>query len=255
MFTTTPSGRFISVNPALATMLGYASPEELTGGDGNAAMLYKESGVRERIVASFRENAGWVRHPGVVWRKKDGAEISVNITGHTVSSDESDPIHFEGFVEDQTGRMMAEAAYRAREESYRYLFLNAPSAIYEIDFHGPKFKSVNEAMCRISGYSREELLATNPLAFLDPDSRRSFQERIQRGLSGLPIDDKVEYRGIRKDGSEIWFVINIAFTFEAGKVIGALVMAHDITERKQNEKAIRKANRQLSLLMRSQGTI
>lgn len=67
-------------------------------------------------------------------------------------------------------------------------------------------------------------------------------------MSGEEIDDTVEYKGTTKDGRDIWFVISIMLTYRDGKRDGALVMAHDITERKISERAIRRANKQLSLL-------
>ncbi len=74
------------------------------------------------------------------------------------------------------------------EEKYRHIVEFAPTGIYEIDFKGPKFKNVNDAMCQILGYTREELMAMSPMDLLSDDSRILFQERIQKGLKGVKID-------------------------------------------------------------------
>jgi PAS domain-containing protein len=63
-------------------------------------------------------------------------------------------------------RNKTEHKLKETAEKFRYLIKHAPTPIYEIDYHGPKFKSVNDAMCQTLGYSEQELLAMNPLDLL-----------------------------------------------------------------------------------------
>ena len=116
---------------------------------------------------------------------------------------------------------------------------NAPTAIYEIDYKTPRFKSVNDAMTVLTGYSKKELLALNPADLLDHESQVRFQDRIRRGLAGEKIDDNVEYRVIVKGGRELWVVLNVKLTSTDGKYDGALVVGHDVTERKNAEEALK----------------
>ncbi|MFZ0441183.1 MAG: PAS domain S-box protein, partial [Methanobacterium sp.] len=62
-------------------------------------------------------------------------------------------------IQDITKSKKAEEALKKSEENYRLLLNYAPTAIYEIDFKGPSFKSVNEAFIILSGYTRKELLS------------------------------------------------------------------------------------------------
>ncbi|MGO8805452.1 MAG: PAS domain S-box protein [Candidatus Bathyarchaeia archaeon] len=150
-----------------------------------------------------------------------------------------------------TERKRAEEALRASEERYRQLLQYAPAAIYEIDFNGPRFKNVNEAMCIMSGYSREELLAMNPFDALDAESLERFKERIRKALAGEKIDENVEYKAVRKDGRQFWVTLNMKLTSQNGRFYGAQVIAHDITERKKAEEALRKLNRHLKAVSNS----
>ncbi len=134
------------------------------------------------------------------------------------------------------------------EEKSRLLIKYAPSAIYEVDFRGPKFVSVNDAMCSMLGYSREELLAKNPLDLLVGESKKIFQDRIDKHLGGEKLSDSIEYKARRKDGRIIYGLLNIAFTYEDGKPVGAVVIAHDITERKKTEEALRESEEKFSAL-------
>ena len=67
-----------------------------------------------------------------------------------------------GMVLDISERKRAEEELRLKEEEARHLIRHAPAAVYEIDFRGPRFLSVNDVMCEQSGYSREESLPWTP---------------------------------------------------------------------------------------------
>ena len=75
-------------------------------------------------------------------------------------------------------------------EQLREFLQTAPLAIYEIDYNGPCFRTVNDMMCKLSGYIREELLLTNPFNLLTPEGRELFKERIRRVSSGEKINIK-----------------------------------------------------------------
>jgi len=161
---------------------------------------------------------------------------------------------FVTLLEDITWRKRIEDILRVSETNegnYRHLLEYAPTAIYEIDYRNQRFKSVNDAMCRLTGYSREELLAMNPSDLLDADSKIRFQERIRRGLAGEKIDEGVEYKSIVKDGRELWTVLNIKPTYKDGKLESALVVGYDITERKKTENALKQSEKKYRSLVDS----
>ena len=158
--------------------------------------------------------------------------------------------HFVALFEDITLRKKAEEALKASEEKANDLIKHAPSGIYELDYRiPPKFRRVNDAMCQILGYTREELLATNPFALLDDESKMRFRERIKKMLAGEKVDETVEFKVIPKDGREIYAIMNTTFTYKDGKPDGAVVIAHDITERKKAERELEKRAKNLESLV------
>ena len=135
------------------------------------------------------------------------------------------------------------------EEKYRSLVKFAPAAIYEMDLQGTKFLSVNEVMCNILGYSREELLGIKPVDLLDEESRLLFALRMQKKLAGDQSLEAAEYRIRRKDGAWIYADINVgSFTFADNKPARVVVIGHDITERKRMEEALLNKNAELNAL-------
>ncbi|MDD1698629.1 MAG: PAS domain S-box protein, partial [Methanoregula sp.] len=150
---------------------------------------------------------------------------------------------------DITDRKQAEEALKESEERYRHLVMYAPAAIYEIAADGLRFLSVNETMCRILGYTDEELLEKNPFDILDEESKERFRERVSKRLSDNDIDESVAYRIIGRDGREIWATLNIQLNHKEGR--GILVVAHDVTEQMNVEEKLRKAYELTSTILDS----
>ena len=95
-------------------------------------------------------------------------------------------------------KKLIEKELRESKEKYRQLFKYAPSAIWEIDFKSGKLTKVNEVACRISGYSKEELLTVNALELMTADSQKQFIERLNKLESGEQLPETVEYQIIKK---------------------------------------------------------
>ena len=72
-------------------------------------------------------------------------------------------LEYQAVGRDVTERKQAEQALIEAEHRYREFIRLAPAGIYEIDFRTRRYVSVNDSMCEMLGYSREELLAMDPL--------------------------------------------------------------------------------------------
>ena len=145
--------------------------------------------------------------------------------------------------EDITDRMKAERSLKENEEKYRHLFKNAPAGIYEIDFERVKFVNVNDIMCRYTGYSEEEFLSMNPLDLLTENSKKLYIGRLEKLSIGEKLPGNVEYNIIKKNGQIVSVIINSDFIYKNGKLKGAQVVAHDITDRKKAEEEKIKAQK------------
>lgn len=133
------------------------------------------------------------------------------------------------------------AALTESEKRYRDLVKYAPAGIYEIDINTMRFIEVNDIMCQILGYTREELLSIEPGEMLDEEGRERFKGRMAAVLAGEDVSGHTEYRVRTKDGREVWAVLNVTVNYTDKKPRSVSIVAHDITERKHAEEKILQA--------------
>ena len=229
-------GQIVEVNDGFLNISGYQYAEVIGKTTVDLHLWDKEE---DRVVAvNELSKSGKVQGREFQFRKKSGEMITGLFSAEII------PINNQEFVlssiSDITERKRAEEALRESEEKYRNLVKFAPAAIYEMDLQGTKFLSVNEVMCDILRYSRDELLSTKPTDLMDQESRLLFKERIRKKLAGEKTDETVEYRVRRKDGEWMDTAINVgAITYTDDKPTRVVVIGHDITERKKIEQALR----------------
>ncbi|MFC1850278.1 two-component regulator propeller domain-containing protein [candidate division CSSED10-310 bacterium] len=112
IFQMTSDGRFLKVNPAMAEILGYDSPEEII--DSFQAIqnkLFVKSRDRDRLQQVIGEK-GSVRNFETKLYRRDGSVIDVAINSHTVKDKDNNILSFEGHLEDITIRKNAEDTLR-----------------------------------------------------------------------------------------------------------------------------------------------
>ena len=172
--------------------------------------------------------------------RKDGSTFPVMIYSTAVIH-ENRPYGLRGIIIDITDQKQIKEALRESETRYRQLFENAPAGIYEIDLTTGRILSVNDAMCEYTGYTKDELLAINSLDLLTEESQKLLIERMAGYAAGGPVPAMLEYQARTKSGHEFWMSVNPKYFYKEGIPVRASVVAHDITERKQTEKALRES--------------
>ena len=133
-------------------------------------------------------------------------------------------------------------ALRKSEEKSNLLIRHAPVAIYEINARATDFLMVNDTMCDMLGYTREELLALRPLDLVDDAGRALFADRIARRLARGMADGTVEMNIRRKDGRRVHGLMKgvPSLVGDNGQPEKMLVFGNDITRRNLQEEALRR---------------
>lgn len=124
IFQTTPQGRYLSANPALARIYGYKSPQDLMSQQTNIAQqLYVESNRRTEFTAALEQHQALSNFESQVYRQ-DGSIIWISENARAVRDEQGKLLYYEGIIEDITQRKLAEEALRAEQEKSERLLLN-----------------------------------------------------------------------------------------------------------------------------------
>src|SRR5271157_3992974 len=140
---------------------------------------------------------------------------------------------------DITVRRRAEEALRESEEQFRSTFEQSAIGIIHLTLDSHIIR-VNQKLCNIYGYSREEILNLTIADLTYPDDFDLGNENIPAMLSGEIQTASVEKRYIRKDGSIIWGNVTVSLARDiAGSPEYFIVVIEDITARKQVEEELK----------------
>lgn len=140
-------------------------------------------------------------------------------------------------------RAGAEEATRESEGRFRATFEQAAVGMSHVSLEG-RYLRVNQKLCDITGYSRDELLQKTYRDLTHPDDVAYDDGHVRRLLRGELKALSLEKRYIRKDGSIIWVNRTISLVRdEAGNSKYMIAVSQDITESKQIESQLRQAQK------------
>jgi len=108
IYRSTPAGRFLSANPALARILGYATPQELLALDMSRD-VYVDADERRRLVAQDTYTNQVYEELEATWKKKDGTRIRVQLSVRASRKPDGQVEFYEAFVRDITNQRQLEA--------------------------------------------------------------------------------------------------------------------------------------------------
>lgn len=233
IFQSTPEGRYIAANPALARIHGFDSPEDLIRARNDISnQTYVDPSQRVEF-KRLLERHGSVRGFEHQIFRKDGSRIWISVNARAVRDDQGKVMYYEGTARDFTERKRAEEAM----SKLAAIVESTEDAIVGKTLEGA-ISSWNKGAERVYGYRAEEVIGA-PVSILHPpgciDELANIQEKICRGEAV----EHYETERVRKDGQ----MINVSLTVSPirnadGLVIGASTIARDITARKRNEAEI-----------------
>lgn len=174
----------------------------------------------------------------LVQRRRDNRQVYTFGRANALKEADGELIGLVFIFHDVTETRNTLLALQASEAKANALIQLAPAAIFEVDYQKLLLLSVNEVMCRVTGYSREELLEMSFYELLDQQSHTLLADRLHRQASGEAREETAEYAVRKKDGSILYALMSIVASRAAGKPDTALIVAYDITGRKKAAEVI-----------------
>ena len=199
---------FRYVNPALAHVFGY-TPSELIGGVSPMDLVHEDDHptvayhLRERLegrVETVRETFRGLR--------SDGSVIYCESLGRRIDYENRPAII--GTLVDITDRKRSEEALRTSEENYRAIFNAANDAIFVHDAETGEFLDVNDKVCEMYGYTREEFLRLDVEALSagePPYTQADALSMIRNAACGEP--QLFEWWARNKAGELFWVEVSL----------------------------------------------
>jgi diguanylate cyclase (GGDEF)-like protein/PAS domain S-box-containing protein len=255
------SGKYTFVNDVICDHLKY-SKEELIGTDNrqyqNEAdakktyQVFKEVYITGNPVKAFEMK---------MIRKDDTTQIS-EVSISLIRNTEGNPIAFrvisrditeqkqmeetireygekyKTVITDITERHRMEKALRQSEEKYRTILESIQEGYFEIDLTG-KYTFLNDSMCRIHGYSKEELMGMNHRQHTDKETKKKLFQVFNKVYNTGEPAKEVDWQIIRKDGTKRYIESSISLQKDSSdKPTGFRGIVRDVTERKRTEERI-----------------
>ncbi len=158
-----------------------------------------------------------------------------------ISDAKGQPARLLAVSRDITERRQAEEQLHESELRFRATFDNAGIGMALVGLDG-RWLEVNDPLCDITGYSREELLASTFTDITHPDDQTASWRQTRRLLAGEVPTYSLEKRYLRKDGSTTWVSITVSLMHNsAGAPLMFIGAVQDINQRKRAEQALRQS--------------
>jgi PAS domain S-box-containing protein len=235
--------RIIQANATLHRSLGYSTEEvhRLTLYDIVAHDHEDIERNVHRILEGGRHFIGERQY-----LRKDGSLIDVEVGASAISYGGREIMCI--VAHDITERKRAEEALKESEERFRATFEQAAVGVAHVGADG-RWLRVNNRLCEITGYPREELLEMTFQDITHPDDLQKDLDHLRQLLAGELRIYSTEKRYLRKDSSVVWINLTVSAVVDtSGQMKYFIAVVEDVTERKKAEEALRRSLNALLML-------
>jgi PAS domain S-box-containing protein len=234
-------GRILYVNPSVQRITGWTQQEIRK----KPSIEWIHPDDRFRALQTVASCTKEENDANIEWRFlcNSGAYIWLETKITTINNEENTPCRLVFSSRDITVRKNFETALLKSEERFRSLIENAPVGISIIRDRNLLFFS-REGM-RIWGYEDPaEILGRSMEILFSPNCRTEILEIYNKRMKGLPVPSSYETVGVRKDGTEFPFHIDVAFIHLADG-LATICYYRDLSEKKRAENALLEREEQL----------
>ena len=237
------SGKILICNRVLPQILGYDGQEEIIGKHSSDFVAPEE---RQQVAESIPNAVdGSLRNTEFNSVKKDGTTVPVEVSVSPMLDPDGKPQSLLFELRDITDRKSAEETLRESEQRFRKIFEEGPLGMAFVDTD-LRFAKVNATLCRMVGYSEEELTGLSFSDITHPDDAGKDIDSAKKMIKGEIPSYRTEKRYLRKDGSQIWVSLTASVVRDKeGDPVYTIGMIEDISNSKKFEQQILNQSQQL----------
>jgi PAS domain S-box-containing protein len=234
----TPEGRLLDANPALVSILGYATKEELLALE--PANLNVDA-AELPVLGRAADDRGGVRAREITLRKKDGTSAVFLESSRAVWDAAGKLIRYQGTLVDVTERRKLERQVLQQEEFRQRLLESFPDLILVVDLE-ERYTFVSFRVRDLLGYEPEDLLGKK---ISEPEDHSPELAALYHDVvSGIRIFGSAEYGARHRDGSWRTMRASASQLFDADASLGGVIVSvRDITTEKKLEQQIIQSER------------
>ncbi len=244
IFQTSPAGKLLSINPAMARMYGYDSVDD---------MVEKVTAIREQLYVNpdrheeFRriiERKGRVEGFQAEQRRKGDGTFWTSINARVVHDDTGGILYYEGTCEDITGKRVVEELLHKERETFREILEKSPYGVVLVDPAG-EYVYMNPEYTNITGYTLEDTLSHTDWitrSYPDPLDRKELMDFLAQDAS-------------HTQGSRVFSVVCRNLTVKEIEFVKVflddgrtIIFLSDITEKTHAAEAIRESEEKFRAL-------
>jgi len=243
----------IYVSPSINDFLGYNSEEvneilnhwkksDLTRIMTPATMNTLFEGIHRRINEYDKLDASELQRPvELELIRKDGSTIWTETKSSFLRNSDGERTGFISITRDIGERKHTGEILLRSEERYRSILDSIEEGYFEVDLAG-NFTFFNDAMYRMSGYPREELMGMNNREYTTPETAKHLYKTFSKIYATGKPAKIMDYEVIRKDGTTKIYNLSASLMLDSsGRPAGFRGVARDMTEHKERDQALKKS--------------
>jgi len=254
-FTYNSEGYITFVNQKSGKVLGY-EPDELLE---THVLDYVPDNIRELVAAGMQKilQDGESLSDEIPIVRKDGSLRIVRLNSAPIIEDDN----ITGamvLAEDVTERKRTEAALRASESNllkqvdYLNTLIDSLNELFFAYDTSARITMANKKCHEILGFNPVDLLGRNIITLVVDEEQEIISREIEACLyKGIP--GSYEVTTLHRDGSKKLLRLNSSPIVEDDRIVGGMVLAEDITERRRTEEALAAEKEWLAVTLRSIG--